>query len=127
MNPTDASDTIVQEITIKAPAERIFEALTNPDQRLKWWAARIGVRLFINRGSTNRVDSLIRCRNVIVTCCNARKTAHMSRFAVAQRRASPCYGAMKRSGPNERQRLLSVYIPQSAFRSPHFIEANSAH
>jgi hypothetical protein len=50
----------------------------------------------------------------------------MSRFAVAQRRASPCYGAMKRSGPNERQRLLSVYIPQSAFRNPHFIEANSA-
>src|SRR5260221_9558930 len=39
MNPTDASDTIVQEITIKAPAERIFEALTNPDQRLKWWGA----------------------------------------------------------------------------------------
>jgi hypothetical protein len=37
MNPTDASDTIVQEITIKAPVERIFEALTNPDQRLKWW------------------------------------------------------------------------------------------
>jgi len=39
MNPTDASDTIVQEITIKAPVERIFEALTNPDQRLKWWGA----------------------------------------------------------------------------------------
>jgi uncharacterized protein YndB with AHSA1/START domain len=39
MNPRDASDTIVKEITIKAPAERIFEALTNPDQRLKWWGA----------------------------------------------------------------------------------------
>lgn len=37
MNPTSVSDTIVQEITIKAPAERIFEALTNPDERLKWW------------------------------------------------------------------------------------------
>jgi uncharacterized protein YndB with AHSA1/START domain len=38
MNPTSASDAIVQEITIKAPAERIFEALTNPDERLKWIA-----------------------------------------------------------------------------------------
>lgn len=28
---------MVQEITIKAPAERIFEALTNPAERLKWW------------------------------------------------------------------------------------------
>jgi len=37
MNSTSVSDTIVQEITIKAPAERIFEALTNPDERLKWW------------------------------------------------------------------------------------------
>ena len=37
MNPTSASDAIVQEITTKAPAERIFEALTNPDERLKWW------------------------------------------------------------------------------------------
>jgi uncharacterized protein YndB with AHSA1/START domain len=39
MNPTDARDTIVKEIVIKAPAERIFEALTNPEQRLKWWGA----------------------------------------------------------------------------------------
>jgi uncharacterized protein YndB with AHSA1/START domain len=38
MNLT-ASDTIVREISIKAPAERIFEALTDPDQRLKWWGA----------------------------------------------------------------------------------------
>ena len=29
MNPTDARDTIVKEIAIKAPAERIFVALTN--------------------------------------------------------------------------------------------------
>jgi uncharacterized protein YndB with AHSA1/START domain len=35
----DASDTIIREITIDAPAERIFEALTNPEQRLKWWGA----------------------------------------------------------------------------------------
>ena len=37
MNPTSASDTIIQEITIKAPAQRIFDALTNPSQRTKWW------------------------------------------------------------------------------------------
>ena len=39
MNPTSASDTIIQEITIKAPAQRIFDALTNPSQRTKWWGA----------------------------------------------------------------------------------------
>ena len=39
MNPTIANDTIVQEIVIKAPAERIFEALTNPAQRTQWWGA----------------------------------------------------------------------------------------
>jgi len=37
MNPTRTSDTIVQEITIKAPAERIFDAPTNPSERMKWW------------------------------------------------------------------------------------------
>ena len=30
-------DTIVQEIQIKRPAEKIFEALTNPDEVVKWW------------------------------------------------------------------------------------------
>jgi uncharacterized protein YndB with AHSA1/START domain len=40
MNPTNASDTIVQEITINAPAERVFEALVDPEQRIKWWAKR---------------------------------------------------------------------------------------
>jgi uncharacterized protein YndB with AHSA1/START domain len=30
-------DTIVEEITIRASAERIFEALTDPQQRVKWW------------------------------------------------------------------------------------------
>ena len=39
MNPAGPSDTIVKEITIRAPAERIFEALTDPQQRLKWWGA----------------------------------------------------------------------------------------
>lgn len=37
MNTTAASDTIVQEIAIKGSAERIFDALTDPDQRVKWW------------------------------------------------------------------------------------------
>jgi uncharacterized protein YndB with AHSA1/START domain len=32
-------DSIVQEITIKASAQRIFEALTNPAELLKWWAS----------------------------------------------------------------------------------------
>ena len=39
MNPTSVSDTIVQEIQINSPAERIFEALTNPEERVKWWGA----------------------------------------------------------------------------------------
>lgn len=37
MNQTTVSDTIREEITIDAPAERVFEALVNPDQRLQWW------------------------------------------------------------------------------------------
>ncbi len=37
MNPVTASDTIVQEITIKGSAERIFAALTDPQERMKWW------------------------------------------------------------------------------------------
>jgi uncharacterized protein YndB with AHSA1/START domain len=32
-------DRIVQEIVIKAPAERVFAALTRPEELLKWWAA----------------------------------------------------------------------------------------
>jgi len=39
MNPVSASDTIVQEIVIRAPAERIFEALTSPAERVQWWGA----------------------------------------------------------------------------------------
>src|SRR5690242_8294878 len=37
MNPTPASGEIVQEISINAPAERVFEALTNPEQIVQWW------------------------------------------------------------------------------------------
>lgn len=32
-----SEDTIVQEIEIRRPAERIFEAITNPDELVKWW------------------------------------------------------------------------------------------
>jgi uncharacterized protein YndB with AHSA1/START domain len=37
MTATELSETIVQEITIRAPAERVFEALADPDQRIEWW------------------------------------------------------------------------------------------
>lgn len=39
MSVTSTGDVIVQEITIKASAERIFDALTDPTQRVKWWGA----------------------------------------------------------------------------------------
>jgi uncharacterized protein YndB with AHSA1/START domain len=39
MNPASVSDTILQEITIRGKAERIFEALTDPSQRMKWWGS----------------------------------------------------------------------------------------
>jgi len=39
MNQTTADKRIVQQITIKAPAERIFAALTEPEQRSRWWGA----------------------------------------------------------------------------------------
>ena len=32
-------DEIVQEVMIKAPAERIFRALTRPEELLQWWAS----------------------------------------------------------------------------------------
>jgi uncharacterized protein YndB with AHSA1/START domain len=37
MNPTTLNDTIIQEITIQAPAEQIFDALTNPERLVQWW------------------------------------------------------------------------------------------
>lgn len=39
MDRTSTTDAIVTEITIKAPAERVFEALSNPEQRVQWWGA----------------------------------------------------------------------------------------
>ncbi len=35
----NAADAIVEEITIKASADRIFAALTDPRQRVEWWGA----------------------------------------------------------------------------------------
>jgi uncharacterized protein YndB with AHSA1/START domain len=40
MSSTAAIDAIVEEITIKASAERIFDALTDPTQRAKWWGLK---------------------------------------------------------------------------------------
>ena len=37
MTAPGTNDIIVQEITIKAPAARIFDALAEPAQRMKWW------------------------------------------------------------------------------------------
>ena len=34
-----SSDPIIEEITIDASAERVFEALVNPEERVKWWGA----------------------------------------------------------------------------------------
>ena len=40
MNPATTNETIVVEITIKGSADRIFEAIANPQERLKWWGAK---------------------------------------------------------------------------------------
>ena len=37
MSTTKPIDAIVQEITIDAPAEHVFEALVEPAARIKWW------------------------------------------------------------------------------------------
>jgi uncharacterized protein YndB with AHSA1/START domain len=39
MNHSIAGDTLTEEITIQAPADRVFVALTSPEQRMKWWGA----------------------------------------------------------------------------------------
>src|SRR5580704_83884 len=33
-------DAVVEEITIAATADRVFAALTDPQQRVKWWGQR---------------------------------------------------------------------------------------
>ncbi len=39
MNHPAVGDTIVEEIEIQAPAERVFAALTSPEERVNWWGA----------------------------------------------------------------------------------------
>ena len=39
MSHSSVNDTIAEEITIKAPAERVFAALTSPEERVKWWGS----------------------------------------------------------------------------------------
>ena len=37
MNHSSSDDTLTLEVTIRAPAERVFTALTDPEERVKWW------------------------------------------------------------------------------------------
>jgi uncharacterized protein YndB with AHSA1/START domain len=37
---TSTTNTIIEEITIKGSAERIFEAIVDPKQRVKWWGKK---------------------------------------------------------------------------------------
>ena len=53
MNHPAANDTIVEEITIRAPADRVFTALTSPEERVKWWGAE-------GRFQATHVDSDLR-------------------------------------------------------------------
>jgi uncharacterized protein YndB with AHSA1/START domain len=36
MSPATSKDSIIQEITITAPAQQIFDALTDPEHLVKW-------------------------------------------------------------------------------------------
>jgi uncharacterized protein YndB with AHSA1/START domain len=53
MTVTGAVETIVEEITIRAPARRVFEALTDPEQRKAWWGSA-------GRFQTTHVESDLR-------------------------------------------------------------------
>jgi uncharacterized protein YndB with AHSA1/START domain len=39
MNTADTASSIVKEITINAPAQRVFDALTDPKKRVQWWGS----------------------------------------------------------------------------------------
>jgi uncharacterized protein YndB with AHSA1/START domain len=39
MNATSVTDTIIQEVVIKAPVGPVFDALTDPGQRIAWWGS----------------------------------------------------------------------------------------
>ena len=45
MMKTDPSTTIVREITINAPAAKVFAALTEPEQLVQWWGDESTYRL----------------------------------------------------------------------------------
>ena len=53
MNPLDAADTIVRDITIHAPASRVFDAFASPDARVRWWSVA-------GRFQTKHADSDLR-------------------------------------------------------------------
>ena len=53
MTTIGADKTVIQKITIKAPAQRVFEALTNPEQRKEWWGRE-------DRFQTTHVESDLR-------------------------------------------------------------------
>lgn len=53
MSPFAASDTIVEEIEISAPADRVFTALARAQERVKWWGAE-------GRFRTTHVESDLR-------------------------------------------------------------------
>jgi uncharacterized protein YndB with AHSA1/START domain len=40
MNQVNAIDAIVVQVEINASAHRVFEALTDPKQRVQWWGAK---------------------------------------------------------------------------------------
>jgi uncharacterized protein YndB with AHSA1/START domain len=52
---TSTSDTIIEEISIKGSAERIFEAIVDPKQRVKWWGKK-GVYESTHAESDTRVS-----------------------------------------------------------------------
>lgn len=54
MSSTQTLDAIVKEITIKASAERIFRAFTEPEEIVKWWG-RVGGYRSIRNTSDLRV------------------------------------------------------------------------
>ena len=65
MNPTTASDTITQEIKINGTAERIFAALTDREERLKWWAGPEG------RFKLNSFESDLRIDGKWIMCAES--------------------------------------------------------
>lgn len=53
MSHSVANDTIVEEIRITAPADRVFTAFASPEERVKWWGAE-------GRFRTTHVESDLR-------------------------------------------------------------------